>query len=175
MLDFKEQYLQILLADLPIDLKDELTESLSQWTYWQASQLKEYQLSSLQIDFLSQIGLPKTAMECNFEVYDKEMIAIILDNHHLDERYFPIGFDGAGNVVFIHKDNNHIYLCDHDNGNDLIFINSSLEQLAKTLVIVHQFFMKKVSIDPILALADIDKNTMKDGAFWYNFLKWNKI
>lgn len=136
---------------------------------------KEHQLSSLQIDFLSQIGLPKTAIECNFEVYDKEMIAIILDNHQLDERYFPIGFDGAGNVVFIHTDNHHIYLCDHNNDNDLIFINSSLEQLAKTLVIVHQCFMQKVSINPMLALADIDKDAVKDGAFWYDFLRWNKI
>ena len=173
MYDFKERYLSAILADLPIDLKDELTEEFSQWVYWQKSQLEYYQLPSLQINFLSQIGFPKWAMECTFEVFDKKTIATILSNHQLDERYFPMGFDGAGHVVFIHKDSNHIYLCDHNNGNHLIFINASLEQLAQTLVLMNEFFIQKSPINPMLALADIDKHAIKDNAFWGGMLRQN--
>lgn len=168
---FKEQYLAVMLSDLPIDLIEELTEDFSQWVYWEVSQLEGFNLSSKQIQFLSKIGLPKTSNDIYCEQYDDKTIALILDNHGLDNSYFPLGLDGCGSVVFLRIDNDCLSLCDHDNDNEMIFINSSLEKLAQTLVFVANVFIKENIANPLAELGRIDEKAVKENSFWYSTLK----
>lgn len=164
---FKKQYLAEMLIDLPTDLVEELTADLSEWLYWKKSQLENFNLLPSQIEFLSQIGLPKVSAEINFEQFDKDLIFEILKNHDLDKTYFPLGFDGSGSIVFLHIVDGGIFLCDHDNGNEMVFINSSLEQLAETLVYVAKIFIQKIETDRFADLAKIDKKAGQKGDFWY--------
>lgn len=171
MENFKTQYLAVMLADLPDDLAEELTADLSEWIYWEKSQLESFNLSLSAVKFLTEIGLPKVSNDIYCEEYDTKTLSSILDNHDLDKTYFPLGFDGCGSVFFLKTDNDCLYLCDHDNGNQMIFINSSLEKLAETLVLVAKFFVKKTIVNPLAELSQIDEKAVQENSFWCRVLK----
>jgi hypothetical protein len=98
--------------------------------------------------FLSIVGLPSEAAPyLSFSTNTQgswNSIARIIDiDTALDssfKNFIQIGSDGSGNAIAIDTEKNDIIeLLDHDNGFKLIFINSSIESFAFSLVAYSRF------------------------------------
>lgn len=131
--NFKQEYLAILLPSIPDDLYDELSKELSEFVYWQESELQDFRLSSQQIQFLTVQGLPKQSSPfLGFNHFSRAEILQIQQDNDLENYHLPIGTDGSGNIIYIDYLKG-VYLSDHDNNCEKIFINTTLEQFAQSI------------------------------------------
>ncbi|MFW2178254.1 MULTISPECIES: hypothetical protein [unclassified Moraxella] len=131
--NFQQEYLAILLPSIPDELA-ELKEELSEFIYWDDSQFQDDYQAKDSIKFLVEQGLPRQASPyLGFKNYHQSDIMQIQQNSNLQSHHFPIGADGSGNVIFVDMADGQIYLSDHDNNDEVIFINNSLEQLGKCI------------------------------------------
>ena len=117
-----------------------------------------------------QAGLPKSAAPClDFE--DVESLPRLCTVYGLKKRtlkqYCILGYDGAGNPLCIDEDNaGRIVLLDHeDNFRTAQFVNSSIAQLAESLVLVNSPSPPQQLLKQIEA---IDAPAAQEGCFWWH-------
>lgn len=161
---------------------------------YRPSQLSNARLLKDTIDFLVECGLPDScAPFLTFEDWDGEPIKT--PNQVLDiefeglDNYLWIGSNGSGDPICIDLENkNEIVYLNHDNEFERIFINSSVHQLAESLIRYGEFYSslntefennvfssRKFSDEEFGELKDdfieIDATSLAEGNFWNESLE----
>ncbi len=141
-------------------------------------------------DFLLRAGLPEDASPfLAFEAPKSGELPTVSDVFDLPDelrRYRVIGFDGSGSAIAIDEKHRGEVVClDHDNGMARVLLNSSIRQLAASLLAYRKMVratMTRNGPDAFLdgnippdalkelqrELHQIDAAALKSGAFWAN-------
>lgn len=116
--------------------------------HWTSDELLTFERSALerlninpeQINFLTEIGLPRDAAP--FLTFENEL-QTLNEIYGLDEPEFltkiVIGSDGAGDPICIELTNQRIYACDHEDDFEPRFMNSGVSELFKFLSLFKSF------------------------------------
>jgi SUKH-4 immunity protein len=131
-------------------------------------------------NFLTEAGLPKSCAPCLtfddlahglrriWEVYSPRPEWTAEQREGL-ESYGMIGCDGNGSPICVDEWDGRVVVVDHEllfdrryKDRRVMFMNSSVAQLAESLLIVHTL-AKQARLD---ALRQIDPSAVADGAFW---------
>jgi hypothetical protein len=144
-------------------------------------------------DFLVQAGLPKSAAPfLAFGRHTYAQLPTVTEIWHRPEsfaRYRIIGDDGEGSPIALDEEQKgEVVLIDHEFKFARIFINSSIRQLAESLIVYRQFirdtqqeFGEDAYIDGLhspaardalrQSLTTIDQAATKPGCFWEKELR----
>ncbi|MEP4531618.1 MAG: SUKH-4 family immunity protein [Cyclobacteriaceae bacterium] len=104
------------------------------------SAFERLNINSDQVNFLTEIGLPKDAAP--FLTFENEL-RTLNELYELDESEFEtkivIGSDGAGDPICIELTNQRIYVCDHEDDFEPRFMNTAVIELFKFLSLFKAF------------------------------------
>lgn len=146
-------------------------------------------------EFLLEAGLPESAVPfLNFESSAKGGAVKLTDKYNFDaslSKYVYLGFTGAGDFICVTEKTGEIVCLEHENTRKEIFINSSIPQLADSLLEYADFVKKVKSINGRRAflernapqeliewitkrLEEIDSRSLKDRCFWREELNYYK-
>lgn len=138
-------------------------------------------------NFLKKYGLPDEApgylIFKPFEDENTVSLASICDGKAEYEKYISLGCDGGGLPVCIEKNTGNICIIDIYENTEPVFINSSLIQLAESMVLYSEFINRIIEIngeDAYLdgdaddeslewirdSLEETDTSSLEDGTFW---------
>lgn len=136
---------------------------------YEESSLQPFILSEETRNFLLQAGFPESAPPfLTFESSAEGGGARVTQyNDLLDEayeRYIYLGFTGSGSPVCIDESNGEVVFIDGDNENARVFMNSSIPQLAESLLVYVEFINKVNTINGRGAF--LDKNAPKESLDW---------
>ena len=120
--------------------------------------LKSLNIAEPDIEFFTQCGLPESAAPfLNFEgervKWEEEYFGIdmlISKYPFLNEsynKYVCIGHNGCGDPIVLNLENRIVEVLNHDNDFEPIFMNSSVFDLAKFLLIYRQFVIEVISLN----------------------------
>ncbi len=121
-------------------------------------------------DFLIRAGLPRSAAP-GLDFEDVESLPRLWSVYGLKKntlkQYCIIGYDGAGNPLCIDEENaGRVVLLDHeDNFRTVQFVNSSVIQLAETLILANS---PSPSQQLLLQIEKIDTPAAQEGCFWWH-------
>jgi hypothetical protein len=97
--------------------------------------------------FLIEAGLPRSAAPfLSFAYPDALELPDLATQWKLNDQYKKfreIGGTGSGNPICIEEISGRVVNIDHDNGFDIILFNSSIEQLAESML-VYRDYVKKI-------------------------------
>ncbi len=139
--------------------------------------------------FLSEAGLPKDAAPfLTFSAPDSGELPTVAAQWNQPEAfasYRVVGSDGSGNPIALDENNNgEVVLLDHENKFARVLVNTSIQQLAESLLAYRKlvkdtqnelgedaFLDGKTSLTARMALrselAKIDQAAMNAGCFWH--------
>ncbi|MGA2497512.1 MAG: SUKH-4 family immunity protein [Tepidisphaeraceae bacterium] len=144
-------------------------------------------------DFLAKAGLPESAAPfLSFKVPYSRPLATIAEMYSQPQqfrRYRAIGFDGAGNPIAIDETNHGQVVClDHENGFASELVNTSVRQLAQSLLAYERMIRNAIALIGENAFLDgkipasirdelkrelkgIDPAAVKSNCFWHGELQ----
>jgi len=103
----------------------------------------------------------------SFYSYTAAEIFELYESLALNNSYFPFGANGSGDILAIDLNSNEIVYFNHDNDNERVFINSSLNQFADSLCIFQQG-LKNSNINQCNELiSKIDPKAIVVNTMWY--------
>ena len=145
-------------------------------------------LSQESKNFLVKAGLPESASPfLTFESSAKggggRLTEKYDDADPLYSKYIYVGFTGNGHPICIDEGNDEVIYIDYDKENEEVFVNSSIAQLAESLLVYVDFIKKikaengrraflerkatKDSLEWIAnRLEEIDADSLTQGSFW---------
>ena len=160
---------------------------LQHWTpdellTFERSALERLNINPKQINFLTEIGLPRDAAP--FLTFENEL-QTLNENYGLDEPEFltkiVIGSDGAGDPICIELTNQRIYACDHEDDFEPRFMNSSVTELFKFISLIAEFnkrpleneeddfeFTDEELFDLTTKMRLLDPKALEPSTFWHD-------
>lgn len=164
---------------------------------YDAEVINSYSLPQATKNFLIEAGLPESAPPfLTFESSATGGGVRLIEKYDSAEtsysKYIYVGFNGNGHPICIHEENGEVIYLDHDNDHQEIFINSSIPQLAESLLAYVDFiakikavngrsaFLEKKATQELLdwiaaRLEEIDSESLTQGSFWDEELSGFKI
>lgn len=143
--------------------------------------------------FLTSAGLPKSAAPfLEFELPESGLVPTVADTWKQPDslrRFRVIGFDGSGNPIAIDENcHGEIVVLDHENKFKRVLMNTSIAQLAESLLAYRNMIKDAQAINVEDAFLDgkipaetrralelelqrIDPAAVKPGGFWHTELK----
>lgn len=119
-------------------------------------------------NFLKKYGLPDEAPGClifkPFEDEDSVSLSSMCNGKAEYEKYISLGCDGGGLPVCIEKNTGKIWIIDIYENTEPVFINSSLTQLAESLVLYSEFINRIIEINGEDAY--LDSNADEESLEW---------
>lgn len=156
---------------------------------WTAKSLEDIRLPTVSKQFLIDAGLPaNTAPFIGFDGSKNDCVANVAGERTLSDEYrayWEIGFTGSGDPICIHEPSGRIVYINHDFNFEIVFMNSSVPQLAECLL-SYQSFVRRVNQqnghrawlnDDIPSellvwlttqFSQIDPNALDEECFWWN-------
>lgn len=174
----------------PKDFVDRWGKDDRTWIRFPMKALKSLSILEADKTFLSQAGLPVSAAPfLNFTAPDSgelPTLAALWDLAEAFAAYREIGSDGGGNSIALDENNNgEVVLIDHDNDFSRQLVNTSIPQLAESLLAYRKLvndMSDECRDDTVLGgkpspsackalrneLTRIDPAAMQAGCFWHN-------
>jgi len=119
-------------------------------------------------EFLNEVGMPASASPfLSFYSYTSAEISELYKSSALQNSYFPFGANGSGDILAIDLKSNEIVYFNHDNNNERVFINSSLNQFTESLCVFQQSLTNSSVNQCAELISKIDSSAIVANTMWY--------
>ncbi|MDQ0070541.1 hypothetical protein J2W34_002326 [Variovorax boronicumulans] len=167
-IEFRQQFISNALANPGIEQIPELKEQLSKFVQFDRETLVVRGIDQSAADFLAEGGLPQDAAPyLNFNAYSEQELKDLYDLYEMPKEIFPIGANGSGDPLGIEISSQAIVFLNHDANMQRVFINSSIQQFAQSLLCYQQLLKQGQGHELLERLQSIDPVATKAGSMWH--------
>lgn len=167
--EFKKRYLEGIkesFSAAPDEVRAELEQRFSEFITFPPEMLERFSLSANDQEFLSQVGLPKSAAPAlNFQnMYE---LKSEFEDHFFFKDFFLLGSGSNHRLLAIDKDSAEIVCFElAEEGVQTLFVNDSLEKFAECLCLFQEYRERNELEACFEAMCRVDPKLAEYGSFW---------
>jgi hypothetical protein len=167
--EFKKRYLEGIkesFNDAPDDVRTKLEQRFSEFITFPPQMLERFSLSSYDQEFLSQVGLPKSAAPAlNFQnMYE---LKPDFEDHFFFRDFFLLGSGSDHRLLAIDRESEEIVYFELTAEDiQISFVNNSLEKFAECLCLFQEYREKNELEVCFEAMCRVDPKLAEYGSFW---------